>query len=281
MASLRTFFLRSQPLRPSLSSHLATPTTPLRAACAAAFSSSATRPFDIPTSTTSRPAKTESYKVPQPTPFIPDVETFLTVIGRNLKQHASKFPTWDSLFALTSQQMRDLGVEPARSRKYLMRWRRRFQNEEYGPGGEFRHVKDGVAELRVLEVQKKKTTTTTTTPQDATAAAAAAPGLPVKMRYVVNMPEGVRVEDVVGTAAAEENMTRVLGYKVHGRSTVVGPYAIPLRDGRGARVKVTEGMWEDKLGRKIDGGERRRTEVRYKKRIQERRQARERAFAQN
>lgn len=174
--------------------------------------------------------------------------------------------------------MRDLGVEPARSRKYLMRWRRRFLNEEYGPGGEFQHVKDGVAELRVLEVQKKKNLGSGSEPASD---ASAVPAPPVRMRCVVNMPEGVRVEDVVGTADAQKYMSRVIKYKPQGRSEIVGPYAIPLAHGKGASVTVTEGMWEDKQGHKIDGGERRQTKVRYKKRILERRQARERAQGHN
>jgi hypothetical protein len=43
----------------------------------------------------------------------------------------------------------------------------------------------------------------------------------------------------------------------------------------GARVTVTEGMWEDKRGHKVDGGERRRDEIRFKRRVAERKALRE------
>lgn len=174
--------------------------------------------------------------------------------------------------------MRDLGLEPPRSRKYLLRWRQRFRLGMYGIGGDLQHVQDGQAELRVLEIERATPPASTSTSEEA--GAPSVPALPKKMRFVVNVPPGTRVEDVVGTAKAAEQMSRVRGYKVEGLKTIVGPYAIPLKGQAGAKITVTEGMWEDKLGRKIDGGERRRTEVRYKKRIQERRQEREKAMSQ-
>lgn len=90
-------------------------------------------------------------------------------------------------------------------------------------------------------------------------------------KYVVNVPAGRSVKD-----CSLDEMSRVRGYKVVGAKTIVGPYALPLKGGEGVRVSITEGMWEDRRGHKIDGGERRRTEVRYKKRIAERREMRER-----
>ena len=41
-----------------------------------------------------------------------------------------------------------------------------------------------------------------------------------------------------------------------------------------ARVVVKEGLWEDKRGHKVDGGERRKAEVRSKRRAEERKKAR-------
>ncbi|KAH7033298.1 IGR protein motif-domain-containing protein [Microdochium trichocladiopsis] len=278
MASLRSLFLRSQHLRPSASSHLTTAASAVVVPARPSAKFSTSRPSTssaTTTTTTTSPQKRQPPLVPQPTPFIPDVETFLTVIGRGLKQHVSKFPTWESLFSLSSQQMRDLGVEPPRTRKYLLRWRQRFRLGLYGIGGDLQHVRDGAAELRVLEIERAAANAAANE-----TAAAAVVSLPKKMRFVVNVPPGTRVEDVVGTPAAAEHMSRVRGYKVEGLKTIVGPYAIPLKGQAGAKVTVTEGMWEDKLGRKIDGGERRRTEVRYKKRIQERRQEREKAMSQ-
>ncbi|KAI9695140.1 MAG: hypothetical protein M1820_008908, partial [Bogoriella megaspora] len=90
--------------------------------------------------------------VPPPTPFCPDPSTFLTLIGRSLSQHSSKIPTWESLFSLSSTQLRDLGVEPARARRYLLWWRERFRKGLFGVGGDMREVENGVAELRIVEV---------------------------------------------------------------------------------------------------------------------------------
>src|ERR1700730_12379700 len=39
----------------------------------------------------------EAGKVPDPTPFVPDQTTFLTLIGRQLSKHASKFESLKNL----------------------------------------------------------------------------------------------------------------------------------------------------------------------------------------
>ncbi|RPA95721.1 hypothetical protein L873DRAFT_1829734 [Choiromyces venosus 120613-1] len=57
----------------------------------------------------------------------PDVAAFLTQIGRNTVQHAPKFETWEQFFSLTSKQLRDLGVEPPRDRRYILHWRERYR----------------------------------------------------------------------------------------------------------------------------------------------------------
>ena len=64
---------------------------------------------------------------PPTTERTPDVPTFLTQIGRNAIQHAPKFPSWDVFFATTSKQMRTLGVEPPRDRRYILHWREKFR----------------------------------------------------------------------------------------------------------------------------------------------------------
>ncbi|KAL2268630.1 hypothetical protein VTJ83DRAFT_3476 [Remersonia thermophila] len=186
--------------------------------------------------------------VPSPIPFVPDVETFLTLIGRGLKQHASKFPTWESLFTLSSDQLRELGIEPARTRRYLLRWRENFRYGKFGPGGDFKYVENGTADLRVLEVEKSPL---------------------VKDRRVVNVPPGKKVDEL-----SPGEMVRPKGYHVERVKAIVGPYALP-KGIQFAQVKVTEGMWEDKRGHKVDGGERRREEVRFKKRVAERKALRE------
>ncbi|KAI0873625.1 IGR protein motif-domain-containing protein [Hypoxylon argillaceum] len=209
-------------------------------------------------STSTSTSAPEPPQIPPPTPLVPDVTTFLTVIGRDLKQHAAKIPDWEALFTLSSEQLRELGVEPPRSRKYLLRWRQRFRLGQYGIGGDLRHVEDGVAQLRVLEA-------------DPAAVASSAGAATVPRKFVVNIPAGRTLKDCDPT-----ELSRVRGYHVEGARTIVGPYALPLKEGEGARITVTDGMWEDRRGHKIDGGERRRTEIRYKRRIAERREARER-----
>lgn len=192
-----------------------------------------------------RPAPT----IPSPRPFVPDVATFLTLIGRGLSRHASKFPSWDALFSLTSHELKELGIEPPRNRKYLLQWMQRYRHGVVGPGGDFQHVQDGEALLKVA------------TPPASDLSDA---------KWVVNVPK----DSGEGAAAAAE-LPRPTGYTVRGLRSIAGPYATVLPGQEGAIVKVTEGMWEQRRGRKIDGGERRRDEIRFKKRAAERRAKRE------
>ncbi|MCJ1395878.1 hypothetical protein MMC18_008764 [Xylographa bjoerkii] len=170
--------------------------------------------------------------IPQPTPFVPDSTTFLTLIGRQLSKHAPKITTWNSLFSLTSTQLRELGVEPARSRRYLLWWRDKFRRGEYGIGGDLQSVVDGVGEMRVKEVPV---------------------GEMVK-KVVVNTPPGVE-EPAQGKL--------VQGFSVRGAGTIVGSYIELVKGSEGsvARLKVKEGMWEIRRGHKVHGGERRRKNV--------------------
>jgi hypothetical protein len=192
--------------------------------------------------------------VPRPTPFVPDVPTFLTLIGRNLSQHAAKITSWPALFTLTSDQLRELGVEPPRTRRYLLRWREKFRNGQYGIGGDFKHIENGTAELRVVEVPASF---------EVPATATLSPG---KRKIVVNVPTGGIAEDKLA-----EQMVPVKGIRIKGANTIVGPHILPMKGGEGARIVVKEGLWEDRRGHKIDGGERRQAEVRAKKRGEEKR----------
>jgi hypothetical protein len=132
----------------------------------------------------------------------------------------------------------------------LLRWRQRFQQGRFGPGGDFKHVNDGKAELRVLEVDKDPLT---------------------RLRYVVNVPPGQTVEET-----PTEQLARVAHYQVKGAHTICGPYALPVKGSEDAAiVKTTEGMWEDRRGHKVDGGERRQAEVRFKRRVAERKALKE------
>ncbi|EFX01308.1 hypothetical protein CMQ_6250 [Grosmannia clavigera kw1407] len=217
-------------------------------------------------------------RIPAPIPLVPDVATFLTVIGRNMKQHAAKFPTWEALFTLTSMQLRELGIEPPRDRRYLLRWCQRFREGRFGICGDFAHVRDGVAELRVREqvdeadpLQLHKTVVNVDIP------APTAPEAEAEAAEAAEAGEGEAGQTAASppTSSSLAEAIRVHGYKVVGARTIAGPFALPLKAGSGARVLVTEGMWEDKRGRKIDGGERRRAEVRFKRQAAERKALRE------
>ncbi|KAH6689545.1 IGR protein motif-domain-containing protein [Plectosphaerella plurivora] len=186
--------------------------------------------------------------VPAPIPLVPDVPTFLKVVGRGLSQYTDKFPSWEALFTLSSDQMRELGVEPPRTRRYLLAWLDRYRRGALGPGGDFKHVENGEAVLKVASdpAQTRK--------------------------WVVNVPSAE-----INTIG-ESNGHYVSGYKIVGTHTIAGPFATQLKEGQGATVKVFEGMWEQKRGHKVDGGERRRAEVRYKRRVAQRRAEKEAAL---
>ncbi|GAB1191473.1 hypothetical protein APSETT444_000652 [Aspergillus pseudonomiae] len=171
--------------------------------------------------------------VPSPTPFVPDVETFLTLIGRGMTKHASKLPSWEKLFTLSSTELRDIGIEPTRQRRYLLRKREKFRNGVFGPGGDLEHVVDGMRKV------------------------------------IVNLPPDASEY----THDPSKPLKKFAHMKIHRGSMLSGPFLQPIKgtDNCAALIKVQDGMWEDKLGHKVDGGERRRAEVRARKRSEERR----------
>jgi hypothetical protein len=202
--------------------------------------------------------------VPLPTPFVPDPQTFLTLIGRKLSQHASKIPSWEALFSLTSTQLRDIGIEPPRSRRYLLRWRERFRNGEFGICGDAKFVVDGTVRLSIVEVPKARSNAATSTKATATLS----PGM---QKIIANIPPGVTTSEL-----PPEQLTPVKGLKIKGSHTVIGPHVQLVRGtgGKMAKIGVKEGLWEDRRGLKVDGGERRQAEVRAKRRSAERKESR-------
>ncbi|KAJ5946227.1 hypothetical protein N7454_003066 [Penicillium verhagenii] len=208
--------------------------------------------------------------VPSPTPFVPDVQTFLTLIGREMSKHASKIPSWDQLFTFNSDKLRELGIEPARQRRYLIRKREKFRNGLYGPGGDLEQVVNGVAQLRVVEIpdETKKSSADTQAAQSVSSSATLTPGM---KKAIVNMLPGVTEYKHSPTA----QLTKFAHMKIHRGSKIMGPFLQPVKGSHGtaATITIQEGMWEDKRGQKVDGGERRRVEVRAKRRLEERRKA--------
>jgi hypothetical protein len=198
--------------------------------------------------------------VPKPIPFIPDHTSFLTAIGRGLSEHAPKIPSWEALFTLSSHQLKELGIEPPRSRKYLLHWREKFRNGEYGIGGDCHHVTDGVAELKLVEAPVGNHPVPGMAPRTAMATATRDPGT---RKIVVNVPMGA-------DAPAEpiEKVKRVQGVVVKGANTIKGGYVEAVKGSGGlkARIRLQEGIWEERQGHKVDGGERRKAEVRAKAR---------------
>lgn len=119
-------------------------------------------------------------------------------------------------------------------------------------------MEDGAAQLRVLEL-----------PPLASDTATPATSLLNTKRIVVNVGGSATNSD--GTPA---EMVPVRGLQVKGVRTIVGPHVQPLKGGQGAKIEIKEGLWEQRRGHKVDGGERRKAEVRAKRRGEAKRAAR-------
>lgn len=119
-------------------------------------------------------------------------------------------------------------------------------------------VKDSVAHVRVVEI-----------PQELSAGVAAGPNAVRKV--IVNVPPDVPVSE-----SRLRQLKPVSGLKVLGAQTIAGPFAEPMKGTSGsvAVIKVQEGMWEQRRGQKVDGGERRKVQVRRKRKLEEMRKNR-------
>ena len=181
---------------------------------------------------------------------MPNATTFLTLIGRKLSQHAPKFPDWNSLFTLSSSQLRALGIEPARDRRYLLHWREKFRNGEFGIGGDLKNVLvEGEAGAEVVTGKVKVVDVELSTGQGRS------------RRRVVEVGNETR-----GTDGDEP-----MGLRVKARDVVVGKGVKHVKGSHGqvGVVRVEEGLWEMRRGHTVDGGERRKAEVRAKRRAEE------------
>jgi hypothetical protein len=221
-------------------------------------------------------------RVPAPTPFVPNTSTFLTLIGRELSKHSSKFTSWNELFTLSSLQLKELGIEPARSRRYLLRWREKFRKGEFGIGGDLRFVEDGVGELRVVEVPKLVTGTGSS--NEAAAAATSTAGsqsqtsayISSMQKLIINVPPNSAPDSLpLQPGESTATLRKPAGLKLLRGHAISGSYIEPVAGSNGsvARLRVVEGMWEHRRGHKVDGGERRQAEVRFKRGVEERKKA--------
>lgn len=215
-------------------------------------------------------------RIPKLTPFVPDTETFLTLIGRKMSQHAAKIPSWDALFTLSSEQLKAAGVEPARARRYLMWWRDRYRHGIMGVGGDLKEVTNGIAELRVVQVPSQRgIDKAATLSKDAgtrkviinTPLSIAAPEDPANPRQKLPDELGLVPLEIVQNAKANA----IAGAKIVA-GDMISCRGIEYIRGHPsvARLKVQEGLWEQRRGHKVDGGERRKAEVRAKRRAAER-----------
>ncbi|KAL4880001.1 IGR protein motif-domain-containing protein [Aspergillus karnatakaensis] len=237
----------------------------------------AIKSFQIPRQHIRAIHKTSSplISVPKPTPFIPDVKTFLTVIGRDMTKFESKIPSWEKLFTSSSTELREAGVEPAKLRRYLLRHRERFRKGIYGPGGDLDIVVDGVAQLRVVEVpagvSESVEPITRREPDPKRRLRYSASLTPGMRRVIVNLPP----DATDYTYDPSKPLKKYQGVKIFDTVKVKGRFLNPIKKSKGtaALIKVTPNMWADRPGRKVDGGERRQAEVRAKKRADERRKA--------
>ncbi len=128
-------------------------------------------------------------------------------------------------------------------------------------GGDLKNVRDGEAELRLVEVPLRNAAI----PNAPTTSTAT--GLPRMKRMIVNEPEEALKQNI-----DYRELKAVEGMKVLGARTIVGPYVQPVKGTSGsvATIKIHEGMWEIRRGVKVDGGERRKVQVRRKRLLQER-----------
>lgn len=140
----------------------------------------------------------------------------------------------------------------------MLRWREKFRKGQFGICGDAESVVDGAAHLRVIEVPKAVSGVAVSTIATATRT-------PGTSKVIVNLPPDAEVSEM-----PPEKLKPIKGVKLVGAHTIVGPHVQPVKGGNTAKVVVKEGLWEERRGHKIDGGERRKAEVRAKRRSEER-----------
>lgn len=158
-----------------------------------------------------------------------------------------------------------------------MWWRERFRNGLMGIGGDLKEVEKGVAELRIVEIPSDR-------PRDQQATLTKNPGT---RKMVVNTPVTVAAMpdpanpqesakgDIPPPKIDAKKAKAVKDIKIIRGNTIGGTGVEYIKGHPGvARLRVQDGLWEQRRGHKVDGGERRRAEVQAKRRAQERKDAR-------
>ena len=99
--------------------------------------------------------------------------------------------------------------------------------------------------------------------------------LPDTQKLVINVPPG-STDLALQPGQSTQDLRKPAGVKLLRGHAIVGSYIQPVAGTNGsvARLKVVEGMWEHRRGHKVDGGERRQAEVRFKRGVEERKKAR-------
>ncbi len=138
----------------------------------------------------------------------------------------------------------------------------------FGVGGNFQYVRDGEARVKVVEVPITKAEI------ENVSGTSTKSGLVRTKKMVVNAP--AEEEEEVGKQLELDALKPVEGMKVVGARTIVGPFIKTLKGSKGgeAVIRVQEGMWEVRRGVKVDGGERRKLQVRRKRLLEERKTSR-------
>ncbi len=132
-------------------------------------------------------------------------------------------------------------------------------------------MRNGEARIKVVEVPVLKAEIENVSASTSTQST----GLVRMKKMVVNAPAE---EEEIGKQQQLEldALKPVEGMKVVGARTIVGPFIKAVKGSRGgeAVVRVQEGMWEVRRGVKVDGGERRKLQVRRKRFLEERKTSR-------
>lgn len=146
-------------------------------------------------------------------------------------------------------------------------------------------MKDGIAELRIVQVPTANNSVPATISRDA-----GMRKIVVNVEPTVSLPPdpahpereaekkkgglmaSLAPPPIIQNAKAAQPAK---GFKIVQGNAIAGTGVEYIKGHQGiARLRVKEGLWEQRRGHKVDGGERRRAMVRAKRRAQERKDAR-------